>query len=73
MDVVVFYDSCFRKKFGSKSTTRIRAIMAIAEEMYSERDTLQTTVEFSDKVGNSLSSSHFLTRSSRADSSYARV
>ena len=41
MDVVVFYDSCFAKKFGKMATTRIRAIMAVVDEMYSERDTLQ--------------------------------
>ena len=41
MDVAVYYDSCFGKKFGSKAKTRIRAIMAIVDEMYSEKDTLQ--------------------------------
>ena len=41
MDVAVYYDGCFAKKFGSKAKTRIRALMAIVDEMYSERDTLQ--------------------------------
>ena len=41
MEVAVYYDSCFAKKFGKMATTRIRALMAIVDEMYSERDTLQ--------------------------------
>ena len=41
MDVAVYYDSCFAKKFGGKAKTRIRALMAIVDEMYSEKDTLK--------------------------------
>ena len=48
MDIVVFYDSCFNNKFGNMATTRVRAVMDIVEEMYSEKDSLETTIEFGD-------------------------
>ena len=48
MNIVVFYDKCFEQKFGNMSASKVRAIMAIVEEIFSEKDTLQTTIEFSD-------------------------
>ena len=48
MDIVVFYDDCFAKKFKNMSTTRIKAVMAIVEEMFSEYDSLETTIQFKD-------------------------
>ena len=48
MDIVVFYDECFANKFKNMSTTRIRAMMAIVGEMYSDYDSLETTIQFPD-------------------------
>ena len=45
---MVFYDSCFADKFENMSKTRVRAVMDLVEEMYSEKDTLETTIEFDD-------------------------
>ena len=46
MRVVVFYDACFAQQFGDSAITRVWAIMDIVEEMYSERDSLGTVIEF---------------------------
>ena len=43
--MAVYYDDLFHKQFGSAAKTRIHAVMAIVDEMYSERDTLQTEVK----------------------------
>ena len=48
--VALVYDDCFQKEFGSRATTRARAVMAIVDEMYSERDTLTTVIEWTDTV-----------------------
>ena len=48
LDLVVFYDRCFADEFGNMSETRVRAVMDIVEEMYSEKDSLETTFEFDD-------------------------
>ena len=45
---MVFYDRCFAEKFGNMSETRVRAVIAIADEMFSERDSLQTIIDISD-------------------------
>ena len=45
LNVAVYYDDMFDEEFGSAAVTRIVAIMAIVDEMYSEKDTLQTELE----------------------------
>ena len=45
MDIVVFYDECFAKAFKN-TTTKVRALMAIVEEKFSEFDSLGTTIQF---------------------------
>ena len=43
--MAVYYDDLFHKQFGSAAKTRIYAVMAIVDEMFSEKDTLQTEVK----------------------------
>ena len=45
LNVVVYYDDMFKDEFQSTALTRIEAIMAIVDEMYSEKDSLQTVIE----------------------------
>ena len=47
LTVAVYYDDVFRSQFGGRAITRIEAIMAIVDEMYSEKDTLTTEFEVS--------------------------
>ena len=47
LTVAVIYDDMFEAEFGNRTTTRIEAIMAIVDEMYSEKDTLTTEFEVS--------------------------
>ena len=48
--MTLVYDDCFKKEFGSRASTRARAVMAIVDEMYSERDSLTTVVQWTDTV-----------------------
>ena len=41
----MYYDDDFKDKFGSLAVTRVYAVMAIVDEMYSEKDTLKTELE----------------------------
>ena len=43
--VAVYYDDMFKDEFGNAATTRIQAVMAIVDEMYSEKDTLKTEID----------------------------
>ena len=43
--MAVYYDDLFDKQFGAAAKTRVHAIMAIVDEMYSEKDTLKTTIK----------------------------
>ena len=43
--MAVYYDDLFDKQFGAAAKTRVHAIMAIVDEMYSEKDTLETTIK----------------------------
>jgi len=45
MKVAVYYDDLFKSKFPSTADSRVEAIMAIVDEMYSEKDTLTTEIE----------------------------
>ena len=45
LSVAVYYDDMFKEEFGDTVNTRIEAIMAIVDEMYSERNTLATEFE----------------------------
>ena len=45
-DVVVLYDDVFDRQFGRFAPTRVRAVMEIVNEMYSERDSLKTTIKW---------------------------
>ena len=45
LKVAVYYDDLFDKQFGSAAKTRIHAVMAIVDEMYSEKDTLKTEIK----------------------------
>ena len=47
LTVAVYYDDIFHSEFGDRAITRIEAIMAIVDEMYSEKDTLTTEFEVS--------------------------
>ena len=42
---MVYYDDAFKKDFGANAVTRVEAIMAVVDEMYSEKDTLETEIE----------------------------
>ena len=48
-DAAVIYDDCFKKEFGRLTVTRVRAVMEIVNEMYSEKDSLETTIEWNIK------------------------
>ena len=43
--MAVYYDDLFNKQFGAAAKTRVHAVMAIVDEMYSEKDTLKTTIK----------------------------
>ena len=43
--MAVYYDDLFDKQFGAAAKTRVHAVMAIVDEMYSEKDTLKTTIK----------------------------
>ena len=45
LNVVVHYDDMFKDQFQHRAVTRIEAIMAIVDEMYSETDTLKTEID----------------------------
>jgi len=45
LKVVVYYDDVFAEEFKAKSVTRVKAIMAIVDEMYEEIDTLTTKID----------------------------
>ena len=45
LGVAVYYDDMFKEEFGDTVNTRIEAIMAIVDEMYSEKNTLTTEFE----------------------------
>ena len=45
MDVFVYYDDLFKTQFADKAKTRAAAVMAIVEEMYSEKATLKTKID----------------------------
>ena len=49
-DVAVYYDDCFAREFGNQTVTRIYAIMAVVNEMYSEEDSLKTTIQWNIKA-----------------------
>ena len=42
---MVFYDDKMKNKFGKNVVKRLAAIMALVDEMYSEKDTLKTELE----------------------------
>ena len=43
--MAVYYDDLFAKQYGAAAKTRVHAVMAIVDEMYSEKDTLKTTIK----------------------------
>merc|ERR1711962_206866 len=43
--VAVHYDDMFAAEFKSDAVNRVAAVMAIVDEMYSEKDTLKTEIE----------------------------
>ena len=43
-------DDCFQREFGSGAATRVRAVMAIVDEMYSEKESLETTIEWTETI-----------------------
>jgi len=45
LKVAVHYDDMFAEQFKSGAVDRVAAIMAVVDEMFSERDTLQTELE----------------------------
>ena len=45
LTVAVYYDDMFKSEFGDRAVKRIEAIMAIVDEMYSEKDTLKTELD----------------------------
>ena len=45
LKVAVYYDDMFDEEFGGAAVTRVAAIMAIVDEMYSEKDTLKTEIK----------------------------
>ena len=42
---MVFYDDKWKKRFGSRAVKRAGAIMALVDEIYSEKDTLKTILD----------------------------
>ena len=46
----MIYDDCFQREFGSGAATRARAVMAIVDEMYSEKESLETTIEWTETI-----------------------
>ena len=45
LKVAVYYDDMFADQFLSSAVTRVEAVMAIVDEMYSEKDTLKTEID----------------------------
>ena len=45
MKVAVFYDDLFQKQHTSKSEKKVREVMAVVNNMYSEKATLTTTID----------------------------
>ena len=45
LDLMVFYDDAWKKRFGSRAVKRAGAIMALVDEIYSEKDTLKTILD----------------------------
>ena len=43
---MVFYDECFESAFKNMTNTKIRTIMAIVSEIFSQHDSLETTINF---------------------------
>ena len=43
--MAVYYDDMFNDQFGEAAVTRIEAVMAIVDEMYSESETLKTVID----------------------------
>ena len=42
---MVFYDDAWKERFGSRAVKRLGAIMALVDEIYSEKDTLKTELD----------------------------
>ena len=45
LKVVVFYDDPFQTQHGTNSETKVREVMAVVNNMYSEKATLTTTID----------------------------
>ena len=45
LKVAVFYDDRFKAQHGSKSESKVRQVMAVVNNMYSEKATLTTTID----------------------------
>ena len=43
--MAIIYDDFFNAEFGTKSETKMREIMAVVNNMYSEKDTLTTELD----------------------------
>ena len=41
----IYYDDLFHEKFGKNAKKRVRAVMAIVQEMYYEKKTLKTKIK----------------------------
>ena len=42
---MVFYDDAWKERFGKRAVKRLGAIMALVDEIYSEKDTLKTELD----------------------------
>ena len=45
LNVVVYYDDLFKEQFQDRAETKIAAIMAAVDQMFSEQDSLKTTID----------------------------
>ena len=42
---MVYYDDAWKEDFGANAVTRAEAVMAVVDEMYSEKDTFKTEID----------------------------
>ena len=45
LNVAVHYDRQFKTRFGGQAEKKIKQVMAVVDNMYSERKTLTTTID----------------------------
>ena len=45
LNAVVYYDDLFKKQFKERAESKVTAIMAAVDQMYSQQDSLKTIID----------------------------